>query len=202
MKYIVINMDHFSMSLCLLGNNWYLPAAFLQIFFCIFFFFFFEDVHVSKSFVKASDAISCPHLGPWCLVVSDKAIKWQDLVLHCITGNLWCHSVATAWISLHFFLVLNVLKRIICKFYCCFNYSYVCMTCLLFCNSYQGKTKGASQWTLELNNLDILTDGYLQSLYPTYMVHNPPVAMVTVPSLSLELNDSLKMHPGGSIDVR
>ncbi|PIK33353.1 hypothetical protein BSL78_29826 [Apostichopus japonicus] len=65
----------------------------------------------------------------------------------------------------------------------------------------EGKTKGAGQSTFELNNLDILTDGYFQSIYSSDVIHNPPITMVTMPSLSLKLNDSLKMHPGGTIDT-
>lgn len=65
----------------------------------------------------------------------------------------------------------------------------------------QGRSKGSSPWTFQLDNLHILTDGHIQSIYPSGVTHDPPVTTVTNPSLSLELNNSLKIHPGGKITV-
>lgn len=97
----------------------------------------------------------------------------------------------------------HVLFSGICIFKDCHVLKYLCVFFLSFLSYLhnKGKTKGAGQSTFELNNLDILTDGYFQSIYSSDVIHNPPITMVTMPSLSLKLNDSLKMHPGGTIDV-
>lgn len=67
--------------------------------------------------------------------------------------------------------------------------------------SLQGRSKGASPWTFDLDNLHILSDGHMESLYPSGLTHDPPVTMVTIPSLSLQLNNSLKIQPGGKLTV-